>query len=108
MPPLVETLPSADGYDTIIFGTPVRGGTVPSPMSRYLEQLPSLQGKKVAFLITDFFRPQWGANQVVAALKTTCEAKGATICGSGDVKWAGFGRQRKIEEAVENLCKFFS
>ena len=103
----LKTLPSVEGYDAVVFGTPVRGGTIPSPMRRYLEQLPALQGLKGALLTTHFFRPDWGSKQVVAALQSACEAKGAAICGAADVKWSGLGRGRKIKEAVERLCRLF-
>jgi len=103
----LKTLPSVAGYDAVVFGTPVRGGTIPSPMRRYLEQLPALQGMKVALLTTHFFRPDWGSQQVVTALQGACEAKGAAICGVADVKWSGFGRGRKIKAAVEKLCQLF-
>lgn len=103
----LKTLPSVEGYDAVVFGTPVRGGAIPSPMRRYLEHLPSLQGMKVALLTTHFFRQDWGSQQVMTALQGTCEAKDAAICGAADVKWSGFGRQRRTKETVARLCQLF-
>jgi flavodoxin len=42
----LKSRPALDTYDAVIFGCPVRGGTPAPPMARYLEQLPSLAGKR--------------------------------------------------------------
>jgi multimeric flavodoxin WrbA len=103
----LKTKPAIDAYDALVFACPVRGGAVPPPMKRYLEQIPSLHDKKVACLVTHFFRREWGANQVLAAMREICESKGATICGVGDVQWFSLDRKRQIAQVVEDLGKFF-
>jgi len=70
----LKTKPPVDAYDAVVFACPVRGGTVPPPMKRYLEQIPSLQGKQVACLVTHFFFPtrvggQPGARGAADALR---------------------------------------
>jgi hypothetical protein len=72
-------------------------------MMNYLEQVTSLQGKKVAFLVTHFFPQAWGANQTIAQMKAICESKGATVCGWGDVGWPRLGNKRRIAEVVDHL-----
>jgi flavodoxin len=103
----LKTKPATDGYDALVFACPVRGGAVPPPMKRYLEQIPSLQDKKVACLVTHFFRREWGANQVLAAMRQICESKGATVCGSGDVQWFSVHRRRQISQVVADLSGLF-
>lgn len=39
-------------YDAVVFVCPVRGGTLPLLTGRYLEQIPSLQGKQVAYYLS--------------------------------------------------------
>jgi flavodoxin len=99
----LKTKPRTDTYDALVFGSPVRGGGMPPAMMNYLEQVTSLQGKKVAFLVTHFFPQAWGANQTIAQMKAICESKGATVCGWGDVGWPRLGNKRRIAEVVDHL-----
>jgi len=103
----LKTKPVLDGYDALVFACPVRGGTIPPPMKRYLEQIPSLRDKKVACVVTHFFRREWGANQVLAAMREICESKGATVCEVGEVRWFSVQRERQIARVVEDLSRLF-
>ncbi len=61
----------------------------------FLEQIPSLSGKKAAFFLTHFFPRQWGAIQTIDALEEACKNKGAIIQGSADVSWfSNVGKNR--------------
>ena len=103
----LKTMPEIEGYEALVFGTSVQGGTPAPPMATFLDRLPSLQGVKVACLVTGFFPPGWGRNQTIARMTEICESKGATVCGSGSVGWWSLGRKRQIAEAVEALSKSF-
>jgi len=103
----LATKPEIATYDALVFGTPVQGGVPASPMASYLAQLASLQGKKVACLVTGFFPAEWGRNQTIARIKETCASKGATICGAGSVGWFSFSRRRQIAEVVDDLSRAF-
>ncbi len=103
----LKTRPDVGPYEALVFGCPVRGGTVPSPMRRYLEQIPSLSNKKVACFVTHFFRREWGANQVFAQMKGIIEPKAATIRGTAEVKWFSLNRKQQITQAVDELSKLF-
>jgi hypothetical protein len=79
-----------------------------SPMKSCLAQLPSLQGKKVACLVTHFFPFAWlGGNRAIRQMTRLCEAKGATVCGSGIVNWSRKDRDRQIGQVVDRLGKCF-
>lgn len=99
----LKTVPAVEGYDALIFACPVRGGTPAPPMRVYLEQIPTLTGKKVACLVTGFFPAGWGRNQTLAQMKALCESKGAAVCGSGSVRWPDLGRKRKITGVIHDL-----
>lgn len=103
----LKTKPETDAYDGVVFGSPVIGGAMPPAMSSYMAQLPSLQDKKVACLVTHFFRPAWGADQTIAQMEDICESKGATVCGAGIVKWFQLRRKRQIAEVVERMSRLF-
>jgi len=103
----LKTSPAVDAYEGLVFACPVRGGTIPAPMKNYLEQLPSLQEKQVACLVTHFFRREWGANQVLGAMREICESKGATVCVVGEVRWFSLHRKERIARVVEALSGLF-
>jgi flavodoxin len=103
----LKTKPEIDAYDAVVFGSPVIGGALPPAMSSYMAQLRSLQGKKVACLVTHFFRPAWGADQTIAQMEDICECKGATVCGAGNVKWFQLRRKRQIAEVIERMSRLF-
>jgi hypothetical protein len=103
----LKTKPETDPYDGLVFASPVRGGIMPPAMTSYLEQITSLQGKKVACLVTHFFPTKWGTNQTLSQMKEICESKGAIICGSGDVGWPRWGNKRRIANVVNNLADCF-
>jgi NAD(P)H dehydrogenase (quinone) len=103
----LKTKPAIDIYDALVFGSPVHGGRMSAAMTSYLEQIPSLQGKRVACLVTHFFRREWGANQTIELMKEVCESKGATVCGSGNVKWLSLSRKRQISRVVDSLSELF-
>ena len=103
----LEKKPETDAYDALVFCSPVWGGTMASPMASYLEQISSLQDKKVACLATHIFPPGVGGNQTLAQMKDICESKGATVCGVGSVNWLRLGRERKIAEVIDSLSKLF-
>ncbi len=103
----LKTMPTVDAYDAVVFACPVRGGTPAPPMRVYLEQVPSLAGKRVAFLVTGFFPAQWGREQTLAQMKMLCESKGATVCGSGSVQWASLSRKQQISTAVAYVSGLF-
>jgi multimeric flavodoxin WrbA len=103
----LETAPDVDAYDALVFCSPVWGGTLASPMASYLEQVTSLQGKRVVCLVTQLFPPALGGNQTLAQMKDICESKGAIVCGSGDVNWLRLRRGQKIAEVVDSLSQAF-
>ena len=103
----LETAPDVAAYDALVFCSPVWGGTLASPMASYLGQIASLQGKRVACLVTQLFPPAMGGNQTLAQMRGICESKGATVSGSGDVNWLRLRRGQKIAEVVDSLSQAF-
>jgi len=103
-----EILPNTGSYDALVFGSPVQAFSLSSVMASYLTQIPSLQGKKVAFLVTQFFPFPWmGGNRTVGQMKKICEPKGAAVCGTAVVNWSNPNREKRITEVVEKLSKLF-
>jgi flavodoxin len=103
----LRTAPAVDAYDGLVLASPVNGGRMSAAMASYLEQLPSLQGKRVAFLLTHFLIRGWGTAQTIAQMRAVCESKGATVIGAGDVRWSSLRRRRKISRALDILSELF-
>ena len=103
----LKTKPPIDPYEALVFGSPVQGGVPAPPMASYLEQVTSLEGKKVACLVTGVFPAGWGRNQTVTRMTEICQSKGATVCGSGSVGWLSLRRKRQISKVVDSLSTLF-
>jgi flavodoxin len=99
----LRTKPFVGGHDALVMGSPVRGGRMSAPMRSYLEQVPSLEGKRVACLVTGVFPAGWGRNQTLAEMEQACKSKGAEVCGSGSVGWFSLRRKRRISRVVDRL-----
>ncbi|MFO8034546.1 MAG: NAD(P)H-dependent oxidoreductase [Candidatus Bipolaricaulota bacterium] len=102
-----ESLPEIDAYDALVFGAPVHAFSLSPAMQAYLGKLPSLKGKPVACLVTQFFPFAWmGGNRAVRQMRKACEAKGARFCGSGIVHWSR-NREHRSAEVVDRLSSCF-
>ena len=104
----LETLPSVDPYDAVVFGSAVEAFSLSPVLTAYLKQIESLQGKKVACLVTQAFPyPQMGGNRAIRQMRKLCQSKGATVVGSGVVNWAKSRRDQTTATAVDRLSKLF-
>ena len=104
-----ESLPDVEKHDRIIFGSPVQGFSLSQAMIQYLKRLPSLEGKEVAFLVTEAFPYGWmGGNRAIRQMTDICQSKGAAVRGSGLVNWMRRSRERQIEEVINRLSGVFS
>lgn len=105
----LKDAPDTAEYDLLIFGAPVRAFSLSPVMRIYLEQLPSLAGKKVGFFITQHFPYRWmGGNRALQQMKATCKAKGCLVYGAGIVNWTSKQREQRMAEVTETLLSFRS
>jgi flavodoxin len=95
--------PPVHPYEALVFACPVHGSQMSAAMISHLEGLSSVEGKKVACLVTGAFPPFLGCNRALAHRQEACESKGATVVGSEGVTWLSFRRKRQIAEAVDSL-----
>lgn len=103
-----ETLPDVGTYDGLVFGAPVHAFALAQPMKNYLEQLPSLTGKKIALFTTKQLRFNWtGGTQAISKMKRICKSKEGEICGSGIVVWSSADREQIINDVADKISKFF-
>jgi len=101
-------LPNLAGYGGIVFGAAVEAFSLSPVLATYLKKVESLQGKKVACLVTQQLPYAWlGGNRAIRQMKKLCEAKGATIVGSAVVNWAKSRRDATTAAAVARLFGLF-
>lgn len=99
--------PDVNMYDALIFGDPVHAFSLAPAMKAYLEQITSLQNKKVACFVTKglpFHRT--GGKQAISQMKKISESKGGTVLGTGIVVWRG-GREKEIADLADKFSKLF-
>jgi flavodoxin len=101
----LKSVPSLAGCGTLVLCTPVHGGLPAPAMQRFLEQIPTLKGKRVACLVTHFFPRNWGADHAIAWLKAACEAKGAHVLGAAEVRWFFLPAPGRLKQAADELCR---
>lgn len=98
-----KEIPSVDGYDVILLGTPVHGGRMSAPMRYFLEQTPSLQKIPYILFLTHFFRRGWGVIQTIQELRKLCDGKGGKFLHATDVQWFSLFRKQAILQAAEEI-----
>lgn len=103
----LQSIPPVEPYDALLFAAPVWGGGPATPFLTFLKQTPSLQGKRIACLVTGFFPAQWGCVQAIAKMSDLTQAKGGQILGSASVTWFSLTRGRQVQQAVEKLAALF-
>jgi flavodoxin len=102
-----QSKPEIEPYDALIFGSPVHAFSLAPPMKSYLEQLDSLQDKKIACFVTKGLRFNWtGGNQAIGKMKKIIESKGGKIVGTDIVVW-NKEKDQKIDEMVRKFAVLF-
>lgn len=101
----LATKPDVGPYEEVVFGSAVEAFSLSPVLTAYLEGAGSLEGKKVACLVTQQFPYPWmGGNRAIRQMKKLCKAKGGTIVGAAIVNWAKSRREKTTAEAVDRLA----
>jgi len=96
--------PEVSEYDAIVFGSPVHAFTLAPAMNAYLEQISSLEDKKIACFVTKGLPFNWtGGNRAIGIMKKISESKGGTVVGTDIVIWRG-----DVDKKIEDLIRKFS
>jgi len=99
-------IPDTNGYDMIIFGAPVRAFSLSPVMLLYLNQLPSLQGKKISCFVTQQLPYAWlGGNRSVKQMKKAVIAKNGMVHETGVVNWSSKKREDLITDLIKRVTK---
>lgn len=97
-----------NGYDGIVFGSPVHAFSLAPDMEAFMKLLPSLKGKTVACFVTQAFPFAWmGGIRAVRQMTKLCRARGATVSAACVVNWGRTCREKLIRRTVERIASFF-
>ncbi len=103
-----DYIPGPAKYDSIIFASPVMAFSLCPVMKRYLKQIPDLQEKLVALLVTQHLKFSWmGGNRAIRQMKRLIKTKNPSIKGSAIVHWSAENRDEQITGVVESLIQLF-
>lgn len=103
-----KTVPDAAPYEALVIGGPVHAFSLNQATSQYLKQCAPLEGKAVACLVTQHFPYPWmGGNRAIRQMRKLCEAKGATVRGTGVVNWSNKTREEQIVAVTDELSRSF-
>lgn len=102
-----KSKPEIESYDALVLGSPVHAFSLAPPMKVYLEQIDSMQNKKIACFVTKGLRFNWtGGNQAIGKMKKICESKGGKIVGTDIVVW-NKNKDAKIDELIRKFSVLF-
>ena len=100
--------PDTNPFDALIFGSPVHAFNLAPAMKVYLNQISSLQDKKIACFVTKSLPfDRTGGNQAIETMKDICQSKGGNILGSGIVNWS-MSREKRINDLITFFSTLFS
>jgi len=101
--------PDPNGYEALVFASPVQAFSLARAMVLYLEQLPRFKAKKVLFFTTQHLKKAWlGANHAIRQAKALIAAKGTAVTGTGVVHWSSEQREEQITSLVTNLAELLT
>jgi flavodoxin len=102
-----KNLPDVDAYDALIFGAPVQAFSLSQPMNVYMQQIKSLQSKKVACFVTKGAPFKWtGGTRAIGQMKNICQTKGGIVIGTGIVIWRK-DREKQIDDLINKFGRLF-
>ncbi|UOO37252.1 flavodoxin family protein [Oscillospiraceae bacterium CM] len=104
-PVLLAEAPDVSGDDYVIFGAPVRAFSISPVMKVYLQQMSSINGKKVACFVTQYLKKPWmGGNRAVRQMTRLAASLNGSVVHTGIVNWTSPARDEQIETVLSEFC----
>ena len=100
----LKDIPSMEGYDVLLLGTPVQGFSLPLPMVDYLKQSKMTKNQKLGVVITQYFKVSWlGANHTMKQLLSGCAYANPDLYGYSVIHWSSKRRVEQLSKATDKL-----
>ena len=101
----ITNTPDPGPYEGIILGAPVQAFSLCAVMGAYLNQMPSLDGKRVSCFVTKQIPNAWtGGNGALKKMTRICTAKGGEVIETGIVFWKDTKRQESLNSVLRSLA----
>ena len=100
--------PNPQGYDALIFASPVQGFSLARPMQKYLKTQRGLGGRKTALVLTKGLPFNWtGGTRALTVMQQLSESAGAEIIPEVIIIRAGANASTASDAAVKQLLGYF-
>ena len=97
--------PSPEGFDRLIFASPVWAFSLCGVMKAYMAGLSPLDGKRISLFVTHHFPLPWmGGNNAIRQLKRLCEEKGGQVESHAVISWNERRREGDIAGMIDRLA----
>jgi flavodoxin len=103
----LSKVPDTNKFDAIIFGSPVQAFSLAPIMKKYLEQINTLNEKKIVCFVTQYFPYKWmGGSNAINQMKKLCKSK--NVLEAGIINWSNKDREKMINDVIKNIINQFS
>jgi flavodoxin len=100
----LSAVPNPNGYDALIFGSPVQAFSLDPAMQMYLQQVGEIKKVPALCFITQHFKKPWmGGNRAMKQLQALLQGKGIHADAAGVVNWSSEMRETQID-AIAKQC----
>lgn len=100
----LTAMPEVEGFDRLVFASPVWAFSLSGVMKAYLGGLPVLKSKEINLFVTHQLPLPWmGGNKAIRQMKTLCEAKGGQVTASAVISWSNKRRERDLTNMLRKL-----
>ena len=97
--------PSPEGFDRLVFASPVCAFSLCEVMKAYMAGLPSLSGKRISLFVTHHFPLPWmGGSNAIKQMKRLCEEKGGQVESHAVISWNERRREADIAGMIDRLA----
>ena len=97
--------PSVEGFDRLVFASPVWAFSLSGVMKKYLSQLPKLTGNKISLFVTHQLPLPWmGGNRAIRQMKSICEEKGGDVVSTAVIFANDARRERDTADMLRRLA----
>lgn len=101
-----ESYPNIEQYDALIIASLVQAFNLSPFMKKYLNEIDTLEGKKVSCFVTEYFPYPWmGGNNAIRKMVEICKAKKAEVLHTSVINWSSKKRDEQIEQLVQLFTK---
>jgi flavodoxin len=98
--------PDPNGYDAVVFASPVQAFNLAQGMKLYFRQVPEFETGKICCFVTQHLPKPWlGGNKAIRQMQAFCNKAGKAVAKTGIVNWKNAQREEQIDAVVASICE---